>query len=76
MVLMAVEPLAGQRIVKITKQKTKKDYAFFMRDLALRYPKAEKITLVQDNLKHAHPKLRFMKFSMRRRRLRSLNDLK
>lgn len=49
-VLMAVEPLAGQRIAKVTEQKTKEDYAEFMKELALHYTDAEKIILVQDNL--------------------------
>jgi len=48
--LMAVEPLTGQRIVKVTKQKTKKDYADFMKNLSTHYPDADKIVLVQDNL--------------------------
>lgn len=56
-VLMAVEPGAGRRIVKVTEQRTKKDYAFFMRDLALRYPDADKIILVQDNLNTHNPSL-------------------
>jgi len=47
---MAIEPLAAQRIVKVTKQKTKKDYANFMKGLVSAYPEAEKIVLVQDNL--------------------------
>ena len=54
-VLMAVEPLAGQRVVKVTEQKTKKDYAEFMKDLANRYPDADKIVLVQDNLNTHNP---------------------
>jgi transposase len=49
-VLMAVEPLAGRRFATVTEQKTKKDYAEFMKTLAARYPDAEKIVLVQDNL--------------------------
>lgn len=49
-VLMAVEPLAGHRIVKVTEQRAKKDYAEFMKNLAAQYPDAEKIILVQDNL--------------------------
>ena len=36
-VLMAVEPLAGHRFVKVTEQKTKKDYAEFMKFLASNY---------------------------------------
>jgi len=54
-VLMAIEPLAGRRIVKVTKQKTKKDYAMFMKKLAAAYPEAEKIVLVQDNLNTHNP---------------------
>ena len=54
-VLMAVEPLAGHRIVKVTEQKTKKDYAKFMKNLASQYPDADKIILVQDNLNTHNP---------------------
>ncbi len=49
-VFMANEPLAGQRIVKITERKTKQDWAQFVADIADRYQHAEKITLVMDNL--------------------------
>ncbi len=54
-VLMAIEPLAGSRIVKVTEQKTKKDYAKFMKHLSSRYPDAEKIVLIQDNLNTHNP---------------------
>lgn len=54
-VLMAVEPLAGHRVVKVTEQKTKEDYANFMKELALHYPDANKIVLVQDNLNTHNP---------------------
>ncbi len=54
-VLMAVEPLAGYRIVKVTEQKTKKDYAEFMKCLSSHYPNTEKIVLVQDNLNTHNP---------------------
>jgi len=54
-VFMAVEPLAGQRIVKVTEQKTKEDYAEFMKDVASHYPDAQKIVLVQDNLNTHNP---------------------
>lgn len=54
-VLMAVEPLAGRRIVEVSKQKTKKDYAEFMKNLASHYPQADKIVLVQDNLNTHNP---------------------
>lgn len=54
-VLMAVEPLSGHRIVKITEQRTKKDYAEFMKEVATYYRNADKIILVQDNLNTHNP---------------------
>ena len=54
-VLMAVEPLAGHRMVTVTEQKTKKDYAQFMHALSRSYPEAERIILVQDNLNTHNP---------------------
>jgi hypothetical protein len=54
-VLMAVEPLAGRRIVQVTAQKTKKDYALFMKALSASYADAQKIVLVQDNLNTHNP---------------------
>lgn len=54
-VLLAVEPLAGRRVVTVTKRKTKKDYAGFMKTLAASYPEAKKIVLVQDNLNTHNP---------------------
>lgn len=49
-IFMACEPLKGQRIVKITENRTKKDWAHFLDDIASAYHNAEKITLVMDNL--------------------------
>jgi hypothetical protein len=49
-VFMANEPLAGQRMTKVTERKTKIDWAHFIRDIAQKYPAAERITLVMDNL--------------------------
>lgn len=54
-VLMAIEPIAGRRFVKVTERKTKDDYARFMKELASRYPRAEKITIIQDNLNTHNP---------------------
>ena len=54
-VLMAVEPLAGRRVITVTERRTKKDYAEFMKALAALYPDAEKIVLVQDNLNTHNP---------------------
>jgi len=49
-IFMSNEPLAGKRFVKVTKRKTKQDWAVFLEEIAGQYPYAEKITLVMDNL--------------------------
>jgi len=50
-IFMVNEPLMGKRHVKITNRKTKRDWAELIREIADElYPKAEKITLVMDNL--------------------------
>jgi len=49
-IFMACEPLAGKRMVKITERKTKRDWAYFLEEIATQYESAEKITLVMDNL--------------------------
>jgi len=54
-IFLASEPLAGKRLLKITERKTKKDWADFIKDIAKKYPKAEKITLVMDNLNTHKP---------------------
>ena len=55
-IFMANEPLKGKRYVKITSQKTKKDWAIFIRYIADKlYPKAEKIILIMDNLNTHKP---------------------
>ncbi len=54
-VFLASEPLAGKRRVKITERKTKQDGAWFLFEIARSYPKAEKITLVMDNLNTHKP---------------------
>lgn len=54
-VLLAVEPLTGKRIVEGRAQKTKTDYAAFMQKLARTYKGAKKITLIQDNLNTHNP---------------------
>jgi hypothetical protein len=48
--LMSIEPKTAKRVARISDQRTKRDYAQFMKELAARYPKAEKIRVVQDNL--------------------------
>jgi hypothetical protein len=49
-VFMAVEPLAGKRLVRLTERKTRVDWSLFLEEIAARYEHAEKITLVMDNL--------------------------
>ena len=50
-IFMAFEPLAGQRITKVTDQRTKIDWAHFIQELVdQHYPHAEKTRLVIDNL--------------------------
>ena len=49
--LMMCEPLRGWRHVKVSKRRTRKDYASCVRELVeVHYPRAKKIRLVQDNL--------------------------
>lgn len=54
-VFMACEPLAGRRMTKVTERKTKIDWAHFLEDISQRYPKAQRITLVMDNLNTHSP---------------------
>ena len=50
-IFIEVEPLAGKRYVKITERRTKKDWGIFISEmLNFRYPDAEKVILVMDNL--------------------------
>jgi hypothetical protein len=54
-IFMSNEPLAGKRFVKITKRKTKQDWATFLMDIAEQYTDTEKITLIMDNLETHKP---------------------
>jgi len=49
-IFIATEPLSGKRIVKVTKTRTKKDWAEFIKEVSENYKEAAKITLVMDNL--------------------------
>ena len=53
-IFVAVEPKHGKRVTKVTKQRTKKDFAKFMHDVVLYYPYAEKLRIVLDNLNTHH----------------------
>jgi DDE superfamily endonuclease len=48
--LAAIEPLTGQRLAQVHPQRTKKEYALFLKELAKLFPKARKIRVIQDNL--------------------------
>jgi len=55
-IFLDVEPLAGQRNVEITEHRTRIDWAHYIeRMLEERYPKAEKVILVMDNLNTHNP---------------------
>lgn len=48
---LACEPLVGKRFVQVRLQRTRQDWAYFVRDLLdVQYPQAEKLILVMDNL--------------------------
>lgn len=49
-IFLACEPLAGKRMVAITRRRIRQDWAQFLKRIAERYPDAEKIMLVMDNL--------------------------
>jgi hypothetical protein len=53
---LCCEPLAGRRWVRITEQRTKRDWAQQIKELVdVRYPEAERIVLVLDNLNTHSP---------------------
>jgi DDE superfamily endonuclease len=50
-VFIAYEPLVGRRVAQVRAQRTRRDWAEFMREvLDQHYPEAEKVVLVMDNL--------------------------
>lgn len=55
-IFLAVEPLTGKRFTQVRERRTKRDFAYFLRDLIdVHYPEAEKIVLVMDNLNTHQP---------------------
>lgn len=48
--LCAIEPRTGKRLAQVYQQRTKKEYALFLKELAALFPKAKKVRLVQDKL--------------------------
>jgi hypothetical protein len=50
-IFLAVEPLAGKRVTKVTVTRKRTDWAQFIKELVdVHYPNVEKIVLVMDNL--------------------------
>jgi hypothetical protein len=50
-IFLACEPLAGKRYTQVTTQRTKVEWALFIREVIdVHYPEAEKVVLVLDNL--------------------------
>jgi hypothetical protein len=47
--LAAIQPLTGKRLASVYGQRTKKEYTLFMQALALLFPDAIKIRLIEDN---------------------------
>lgn len=69
-VMGAVAPHLGQRLMAVYEQRTKKEYTLFMQQVAEAYPKAVKIRLVQDKgagprVEHAYTE-RFLRVFARR----------
>src|SRR3972149_10569805 len=54
-IFMGFEPLRGQRFTKVTEQRTKKDWAEYVRELVdNHYAEVETIILIMDNLNTHH----------------------
>lgn len=62
-IFMANEPLVGKRYVEVKKTKTKKDWAYFVKEIAdTHYKDAIKIKLVMDNLNTHSPSALYQVF--------------
>lgn len=49
-IFMAVEPKGGRRVTEVTWQRTKKDFALYVKMLVEKYPNADILRLIVDNL--------------------------
>jgi len=49
-VFISFEPLTGWRYIEVRERRTKKDYAEFMEEVSEKYPEADVMRVVQDNL--------------------------
>lgn len=65
-IFVAVEPKGGKHFTKVTKRRTKKDYAKFFQDLIQYYPQADCIHIVQDNLNTHSEKSLIVAFGKRK----------
>jgi len=54
-IFLAIEPKGGKRLTQVTNQRTKKDFACFLRMLVKRYHNAKRIRVVLDNLNTHKP---------------------
>lgn len=48
--MASIEPKTGQRLAHVRRQRTKQQFTWFMQNLSLTFPNAEKIVVVLDNL--------------------------
>lgn len=59
-IFVALEPLAGKRLIRIRDRHTARDWVAFIQELVEGYPEAKRITIVLDNLS-THKKSSFYK---------------
>lgn len=59
-IFAAFEPLAGQRLIRVRDSHKTEDFVQFMGEVAAKYPSAQRITVVMDNLS-THKKSGFYK---------------
>jgi hypothetical protein len=53
-ILLAIEPLTGKRVVEVSRQRTKADYARFKGRVAEKFSEASAIVSIEDNLNTHH----------------------
>ena len=73
-IFIATEPLMGKRIVRVTSNRKKQDWAKFLDEIERKYRHAEKITLVMDNL-NTHKAGSLYECSSQRKQGRCWTDL-
>ena len=61
-IFLASEPLSGKRLVQVKEHRSKKDWAYFLKDIAALYPSVKKIILVMDNLNTHTPSSLYQTF--------------